>query len=109
MGESGIYLNAAAGLAGGYGDAFAREFSCSAIDHAMHGLDPERVQKRYVALFEPTRKEFQLDWSDEPEVRLQMAFEECYAPKQVRILALCFMAAIAEDEERSAKRRVAKR
>jgi len=100
MKASEIYLDAARQLAERESD-----YSCVAIMEATSDDGEDSVHcAPYLSLFAPTNDEYFCSWSDNPETRLQLAYGWGQESRDHRTLALCFMAAIAEDEERPSKR-----
>jgi hypothetical protein len=100
MKRSEIYREAARRVDRNRDRLGAYAWSCCAVSMVAIGEDKSSPEaKDYADTFAP---EYVARWSGDAENRLQGAFDEagCDA-KALRVLALLFMAAIAESEERS--------
>lgn len=91
MKASEVYRKAAKSIA-----ELKEDYSCIAICN-VH-------DQGYFAGF-PLRDEYRENFIKGDECHLQAMIERCANRREIRVLALCFMAAIAEDEERGKGRR----
>ena len=100
MKASEVYREAAKQMEDQIGYGYETEYSCCAVGFVAGGktgyYSDYKLAQEYASRFAETPS------------ALQQLIMEYVGPKErlnVRILGLCFMAAIAEDEERSRKRR----
>jgi hypothetical protein len=103
LGRSQIYLEAARRVDRNRDPLCEYAWSCCAVSMVAIGEDKRSPEAEdYADTFAPECVE---QWPGDAEHRLQGAYAEVGRDaKALRVLALCFMAAIAEDEERSSRR-----